>query len=193
MMKIGRLAAVAVLSVASIGFSAPAFSAPPPQGAFLRDDGNYWMHGPQYDYIVGPASAFSAPMTVEVRRAPPAPRREVVPVDRPGHTWAPGYWEYRHNRYQWVAGHWMQERPGYYYTSPAWVQQGDRWVLTSGHWQRGSRDRNAAGRDPDHDGIANRYDRDDDNDRINDRYDRDRDGDGVRNDRDRRPDDPRRY
>ena len=192
-MKFGRLAAVAVFSAASAGFSAPVFSAPPPPGAFLREDGNYWMHGPHHDYIIGPASAFSAPVTVDVRRAPPAPRREVVPVDRPGYTWAPGYWDYRHNRYQWVAGRWVRERPGYYYSAPTWVQRGDRWVLTQGGWERGYRDRNAGWRDRDRDGIPNRYDRDNDNDRIQDRHDRDRDNDGVRNDRDRRPDNPRLY
>jgi hypothetical protein len=70
-------------------------------------------------------------------------------VARPGYAWAPGYWDYRHNRYFWVAGHWVSERPGYYYNSPTWVQQGDRWVLTRGSWERGYRDRNAAWRDRD--------------------------------------------
>jgi hypothetical protein len=176
-MKYRRLAAVAVFSAASAGFSAPVFSAPPPQGAFLRDDGNYWMHGPDHDYIIGPASAFSAPVTVNVRGAPPAPRREVVPVNRRGYTWAPGYWEYRHNRYQWVSGSWVRDRPGYYYSAPTWVQRGDHWVLIQGGWERGSRDRNAGDRD--RDGIP-------------DRYDGDRDNDGVPNRHDSRPDNPRR-
>jgi len=91
-MKIGKLAAVAALSVASAGFSAP---------------------------------VFSAPVSVDIRIAPPAPRYEIVPVARPGYAWAPGYWDYRHNRYFWVAGHWVTERPGYYYNSPTWVQQTD--------------------------------------------------------------------
>jgi hypothetical protein len=178
MMKFRRLAAVAVFSVASAGFSAPAFSAPPPpEGAFLRDDGNYWMHGPQHDYIVGPASAYSTPRTIDRRRAPPPPRREIVPVDRRGYTWAPGYWEWRHNRYQWVSGRWLQDRPGYYYRAPTWVERGDRWVLVQGGWERGSRGRD--GGDRDRDGIPNRYDRD-------------RDNDGVPNRHDDRPDNPRR-
>src|SRR6476620_12109866 len=109
MMNFRRLAAVAVCLAASAGFSAPVFSAPPPPGAFLREDGNYWMHGPDHDYIIGPASAYSGPATLNVRRPPPpAPRREVVPVDRPGYTWAPGYWEDRHDRYQWVSGRWVR-------------------------------------------------------------------------------------
>jgi len=79
-MKYRRLAALAVFSAASAGFSAPVFSAPPPAGAFLREDGNYWMHGPQFDYIIGPASAYSAPGT-HSRRATIDPRRE-IPVER---------------------------------------------------------------------------------------------------------------
>ena len=101
--------------------------------------------------------------------------RSTVPAT-PG---LPGYWDYRHNRYHWVSGHWVRERPGYYYSAPTWVQRGDRWVLTRGSWERGYRDRNAAWRDRDRDGIPNRYDRDRDNDGVRDRYDRDRDNDGV--------------
>ena len=148
MMKIGKLAAVAVFTAASAGFSAP---------------------------------VLSAPVNVDILIAPPAPRYEVVPVARPGYVWAPGYWDYRYNRYDWVSGRWVRERPGYYYTSPQWVQRGDRWTLTQGSWQRGHRDHRAYGRgDRDHDGVPNQYDRD-------------RDGDGVRNSRDSRPDNPRRY
>ena len=180
-MKFGKLAAVAVFTAASAGFSAP---------------------------------VLSAPVSVDIRIAPPAPRHEVVPVARSGYTWAPGYWDYRHNRYQWVAGHWVRERPGYHYNAPQWVQRGDRWTRTEGRWERGhrepqggwyfpdgtpgrlvdrdrDRDRDRH-RDRDRDGIPNRYDHDRDNDGIRDSRDRDRDGDGVRNSRDSRPDNPRR-
>ena len=150
-MKFGKLAAVAVFTAASAGFSAP---------------------------------VFSAPVNVDILIAPPAPRHEVVPVDRPGHTWAPGYWDYRHNQYRWVSGHWERERPGYYYHGTSWVQHGDKWYIQQGGWRRNS--------DRDHDGIPNRYDHDRDNDGIRDRRDRDRDGDGVPNRYDSRPDNPRR-
>ena len=152
-MKIGKLAAIAALSVASVGFTAP---------------------------------VLAAPVSVDIRIAPPAPRDEWIPAARPGYTWAPGYWNYRHNRHHWVAGHWVRERPGYYYSAPTWVQRGDRWHLTGGSWQRGYRDR-------DHDGVPNRYDRDRDNDGVPNRYDRDRDNDGVPNRRDDRPNNPRRH
>ena len=170
-MKFGKLAAVAVLSVASAGFSAP---------------------------------VFSAPVSVDIRFAPPAPRHEWVPADRPGYVWAPGYWDYRDNRYRWVSGRWVRERPGYYYAAPTWVQDGDRWVFQRNGWQRGYRDRDRDGipnrydRDRDNDGVPNRYDRDHrdrdrDRDGIRDGRDRDRDGDGVSNRYDSRPDNPRRY
>ena len=152
-MKISKLVAVAALSVASVGFSAP---------------------------------VLSAPVSVDIRFAPPAPRYEVVPRQRAGHVWAPGYWDYRNHRHRWVSGSWVRERPGYYYTSPTWVQRGDRWYLQRGGWERGGRDR-------DRDGIPNRYDRDRDNDGIRDSKDRDRDNDGYRNNRDDRPDNPRRH
>lgn len=37
------------------GLSAPL----PPPGAFLREDGNWWIHGPDHDEIIGPGSAYS--------------------------------------------------------------------------------------------------------------------------------------
>src|SRR4051812_43469260 len=144
-MKIGKLAAVAALSVASVGFSLP---------------------------------AFSAPVSVDIRVAPPAPRHEWVPAARAGYVWAPGYWDYRQNRYRWVAGHWERERQGYYYHGTSWVQHGDRWYIQQGGWRRNG--------DRDHDGVQNRYDHDRDNDGVRDRNDRDRDGDGVPNRRDER-------
>jgi len=134
------------------------------------------------------APVLSAPVNVDILIAPPAPRHEIVPVARPGYVWAPGYWDYRYNRYNWVAGHWVRERPGYYYNSPQWVQRGDRWTLTRGGWERGHRVRDGGWYLPDY----NR-DHDRDNDGVRDSRDRDRDGDGVRNNHDRRPDNPRRY
>ena len=134
------------------------------------------------------APVLSAPVNVDIRIAPPAPRHEVVPVGRPGYVWAPGYWDYRHKRYQWVSGHWVRERPGYHYNAPQWVQRGDRWTRTDGRWERGDRQREAGWYYPDgtpgrivrdRDGNPNRYDRDRDNDGDRNRRDRDRDNAGV--------------
>jgi hypothetical protein len=111
--------------------------------------------------------------------APPAPRYEVVPAARPGWTWAPGYWDWRHGRYAWVRGHWIREHPGMYWHPDRWEQRDGRWVLERGGWHRERWEHERfAQHDRDRDGVANRYDHD-------------RDGDGVPNRYDRAPDDPR--
>jgi len=44
---------------------------------------------------------------VEVDRAPPPPRAEVIPYrPGPGHVWVPGYWYWTGSRYIWHAGYW---------------------------------------------------------------------------------------
>ena len=101
--------------------------------------------------IAAPAAA-----VVYVQVAPPAPRTEVVPAPRPGHAWAPGYWDWRGKRHVWVAGHWLRERRGYAYAEPRWVERDGRWHMERRGWQRASRDR-------DGDGVPNRLDRRPDN------------------------------
>ena len=107
------------------------------------------------------------------RRAPPAPRHEVVPAPRHGAVWVPGYWERRDNGYRWVKGTWVRERRGHHYEPAHWVHRDGRWYFVQGAWRpvRGDRDG---------DGIPNRVDRD-------------RDNDGVPNAHDRRPNDARRF
>jgi hypothetical protein len=112
----------------------------------------------------------SASAEVLVRVAPPQPRMERVPEARRGYQWAPGHWEWRHQRHVWVGGSWLRDRPGYSYQPHAWVERDGRWAMQGGRWQRGGRDR-------DHDGVPNRRDHD-------------RDGDGVPNNRDARPNNP---
>lgn len=149
-----------------------------------------------------------------VRIAPPAPRYERVPRARPGYIWAPGYWDWRGNRHEWVPGSWVRARHGYVYAQPVWRERGGQWYFEQGRWERGGRDRDRDGvpdryegrdrdrdgvpdrlerRDGDRDGVPDAYDRDRDNDGVRNSEDRDRDGDGVPNRRDRRPDDARRY
>ncbi|MQA23610.1 hypothetical protein GEV01_29215 [Rugamonas sp. FT103W] len=116
----------------------------------------------------------SVPTRVDyVTVAPPPPRYEAVPGPRVGYIWAPGYWDWRGNRHEWIGGSWISARPGYVYAQPHWVQRDGRWLREEARWERGPYG------DRDHDGIPNRYDRD-------------RDGDGVPNRYDRRPDNPRR-
>ena len=131
--------------------------------------------------VAVPASAADIGLSINI--APPAPRYEVVPAPRPGYVWAPGYWNWQHNRHVWVAGSWARARPGYVYAQPAWVDRGGRWELQRGGWNRHDRD---------HDGVRDSHDHDRDNDGVRNNRDHDRDGDGVRNNRDSRPDNPRR-
>jgi hypothetical protein len=127
--------------------------------------------------------SMAAPDIIIVRKAPPAPRHEVMPQARRGYEWAPGYWNWNGRRYAWVKGQYVKTRTGYHWAAPAWQERDGRWQFTRGTWQRGDRD---------HDGVPNRSDRDRDNDGVPNRVDRDRDNDGVPNRRDDRPDNPRR-
>jgi hypothetical protein len=150
--------------------------------------------------------------SVFVGSAPPAPLYERAPAPRPGYAWAPGHWEWRGHRHEWVAGYWIAERPGYVYSAPAWYQRDGGWYMEPARWSERGRDRDHdgipdrmewRGHDRDRDGIPDRYERherweherrmDHDRDGVPDRYDRDRDGDGVPNYRDRAPNDWRRY
>lgn len=123
--------------------------------------------------------------------SPPPPRYEILPAERPGFVWQPGYWEWRHGRHVWVRGHWVRERPGYHWQPSRWVERDGRWYFERGRWDREryahwdrerwerQRWRNPDG-DRDGDGIPNADDRD-------------RDGDGVPNRRDAYPNNPYRY
>lgn len=77
---------------------------------------------------------------VYVRVAPPALRTEVMPAPRHGHTWTPGYWNWRGNKHVWVNGSWKRDRPGYRYAAPAWQERDGRWTMQRGRWSRGDRD-----------------------------------------------------
>ena len=77
-----------------------------------------------------------ADVGVFVDVAPPPPRVEVVPAPRPGYTWAPGFWEWRHGQHVWVRGHWMRERHGMYWHPDRWVEREGRWGFERGHWDR---------------------------------------------------------
>jgi len=79
--------------------------------------------------------------------APPVAPYELVPAPRPGFVWAPGYYDWRYNRYIWVPGHWNRHRPGYYYEPVRWVHRGGRYYRAGG-W-----------RDADRDGVPNYADR----------------------------------
>ena len=88
------------------------------------------------------AGALAAPgvsqaRDVYIRVGPPPPIVEVVPAQRHGYAWAPGYWDWNGHRHVWHKGYYVRERPGYRWEAHRWVQHGDRWALERGRWGRG--------------------------------------------------------
>jgi len=75
-----------------------------------------------------------------IHQAPPAPREEAMPSPRHGYVWAPGHWEWRHNRHAWVGGNWIRARHGYVYNAPTWEERNGGWHMRRGNWARGDRD-----------------------------------------------------
>jgi len=68
--------------------------------------------------------------------APPAPLVEAVPAPRPGYVWAPGYWTWQGDRYNWIAGKLDEGAPRL--SLGAAPLGGARLppALQHGHWQR---------------------------------------------------------
>ncbi|NOK19769.1 YXWGXW repeat-containing protein, partial [Corallococcus carmarthensis] len=73
---------------------------------------------------------------VTATQAPPALRVEAPPpAPAPDYTWAPGYWYWGINGYEWVSGSWMEPpRPGLVFVSPHWIRRGPSWVFVGGGW-----------------------------------------------------------
>ena len=78
----------------------------------------------------------AAAVIVQLDAGPPPVRYEAVPVQQPGYTWSPGYWNYQNNNHVWVSGVSIQNREGYTYTPHRWVQHDNKWGLEEGHWDR---------------------------------------------------------
>jgi len=92
-------------------------------------------------------SAAKPPVDVVIRVAPPLLRTEVVPAQRRGYVWVPGYWNWRGHRHVWAPGVWVRERRGYVYQPHRWEHRSDGWYMNRGRWDR------------DGDGIADNRDR----------------------------------
>ncbi|MFC3461365.1 MULTISPECIES: hypothetical protein [Massilia] len=110
-----------------------------------------------------PVQAQPRTEVIIVKKAPPAPRHEVVPAARRGFEWVPGYWNWTGHRYTWVKGHYEKVRPGYVYQRAEWRRDRNGWYLEQGGWRHGDRtdrtDRfNGPRRDRDGDGVPNRVD-----------------------------------
>ncbi|WP_432377347.1 YXWGXW repeat-containing protein [Duganella sp. P38] len=71
------------------------------QAEWVRDGGG-WRFAPGGWVTVG------GPGRVDyITVAPPPPRYERIPAPRAGYIWAPGYWDWRGNRHEWVGGSWI--------------------------------------------------------------------------------------
>jgi len=86
----------------------------------------------------GVASGSALARTIIVEVAPPPAQVEVIPVQRHGYTWAPGYWSHPRNQYVWVNGHSMRTRTGYEWTPDRWNQVNGRHEYQAGRWTRGN-------------------------------------------------------
>ncbi len=78
----------------------------------------------------------SAGVNIDVDIAPPAPRVEVVPPNRAGYVWAPGYWDYRGHDHVWVEGRLLREHRGQHWVPERWEQHGSKWHMERGRWER---------------------------------------------------------
>lgn len=80
-------------------------------------------------------SVGSARVYVDVDVAPPPARVEVVPRERHGYVWAPGYWNYNGHRHVWVKGRYLHERHGHHWIADSWEDRNGRWHFVAGHWE----------------------------------------------------------
>lgn len=93
--------------------------------------------------VVNPATSTapaqnSAPNTIVVHEAPPAPREESMPSESPpsDKAWAPGHYEYQNDTYVWVSGRWIDKpQPNAEYVAPHWENRSDGWVYVAGYWK----------------------------------------------------------
>jgi hypothetical protein len=87
---------------------------------------------------ITPAAAQSVGVNLSIGVPPPPQIYEAVPAPRVGYVWAPGYWNWEHERHVWVPGHWMGERRGHRWVADHWVEgPHGGWHIEHGHWDRG--------------------------------------------------------
>ena len=130
-------------------------------GHWERERAGYQWHHPEWIHDHGGwrfdpggwVTVGAGPVGVDyITVAPPPPRFERVPAPRPGFIWAPGYWEWRGNRHEWIGGSWIAERPGFVYSAPRWEQHDGHWVREEAHWdERRGEHEHEHGYDRDHD------------------------------------------
>ena len=82
------------------------------------------------------APAFARLVEVEdVDVAPPPPQTEVVPAERTGYVWSPGYWSWEDHHYVWVKGRWVESHNGSHWVPEHWEQRDTHWHFVHGHWE----------------------------------------------------------
>ena len=86
--------------------------------------------------LCAPVAAETHRFVIDIGRAPPPARVEVVPAPRRGWVWAQGHWAWRHNHHVWVRGHWIHARYGYRWADPRWVEHEGHWRFENGRWER---------------------------------------------------------
>jgi hypothetical protein len=90
-----------------------------------------WHHGRGF----GLFEAAIVTAAVVSLAAPPPPRVVVVPAERPGYSWQPGYWTRDGDDWVWVEGRWIALPPHYRWAPSHWEQAPDgSWHLLPGHW-----------------------------------------------------------
>ena len=81
-------------------------------------------------------AAFAAHSRVEINVRPPEPRVVVVPAERHGHAWAPGYWRWNGHRHVWVDGRWLREQHGKHWVAAHWEEsRHGYWHFEKGRWE----------------------------------------------------------
>ena len=71
-----------------------------------------------------------------IQQAPPPPRVEMVPVERPGYAWDRGHWRWEGGGYGWVPGHWQPVMRHARWEPGHWEAHGPNWYWREGHWIR---------------------------------------------------------
>ncbi len=79
-------------------------------------------------------------LSIGVNLGPPPRQVEVVPDQRAGYVWAPGYWGWNGAQYVWIEGRWIVSRAGHYWVPEHWEHhaeaRGAHWHFAPGRWER---------------------------------------------------------
>jgi hypothetical protein len=81
-------------------------------------------------------AAYAAHAVVEINVRPPEPRVVVVPAERHGYAYAPGYWRWNGHKHVWVDGRYLKEKHGKHWVAAHWEEgRHGYYHLEEGHWE----------------------------------------------------------